>query len=62
MANLYVTLKRLMAISETMGDISAVELGEWLDKYDRISIQGNTQDGREFRMTLEVDKEAKKDA
>ena len=62
MSKMYNYMRRMMGVAETVGDITGVDMGEWLDKYDRISIRGTTNDGQKFEMTLEIHKEVEQDA
>lgn len=61
MSKMYNYMRRMMGVAETVGDITGVDMGEWLDKYDRISIRGTTNDGQKFEMTLEIHKEVEQD-
>ena len=62
MSKMYNYMRRMMGVAETVGDITGVDMGEWLDKYDRISLRGTTPDGQKFEMTLEITKEVNQDA
>ena len=62
MSKMYNYMRRMMGVAETVGDITGVDMGEWLDKYDRISLRGTTHDGQKFEMTLEINKEVEQDA
>ena len=62
MSKMYNYMRRMMGVAETVGDITGVDMGEWLDKYDRISLRGTTPDGQKFEMTLEINKEVEQDA
>ena len=62
MSKMYNYMRRMMGVAETVGDITGVDMGEWLDKYDRISLRGTTPDGQKFERTLEITKEVEKDA
>ena len=62
MSKMYNHMRRMMGVAETVGDITGVDMGEWLDKYDRISLRGTTSDGQKFEMTLEITKEVEQDA
>lgn len=61
MSKMYSYLRRMLGVAETVGDISEVDMGEWLDKHDRIFIKGITAEGRSFEMVLEIGKEVQKD-
>jgi hypothetical protein len=50
-----------LILAESIGEIDEIHQGDWLDKAERIDISGKTQDGREFTLTLEIEKEAKQD-
>ena len=62
MSNMLNHLKRMMNAAESVGSVTRINMGDWLDAYDRISIAGKTNDGRKFEMTLEIDKEGEKNA
>ena len=62
MNKIYGFMKRMMGVAEAVGNITGVDMGEWLDKYDRISIRGTTPEGQEFEMILEINKEVEQDA
>lgn len=47
-------LKRMMEISDEVGDIREIDMGPWMDQSDRISIRGRTKDGKDFEMVLEI--------
>lgn len=55
-------LRKMLLLAEDIGVIDEVYKGDWVGKYDRINVTGKTQDGREFTLTLEIDKEVKQDA
>lgn len=55
-------LRPCLILAESIGEIDEIHQGDWLDKADRIDISGKTQDGREFILTLEIEKEVKQDA
>lgn len=54
--------RRVLCVAETVGGIDEISMGDWLDRSERIHINGNTHDGREFTLTLEIEKEVKEDA
>lgn len=57
MTNIYNCLKKMMPVAESLGDIMEVSMEyEWLEKYDRIAIAGETNSGRRFELKLEIDK------
>ena len=63
--NLYFTMKKMLLVAESVGDIKDVGMTEnWIGLKDRVAIIGNTDDGRKFELVLEVDtkKEVEKDA
>ena len=62
MSKMYNFMRRMMGIAETVGDVTGIDMGEWLDKYDRISLRGTTPEGQKFEMTLEINKEVEQDA
>ena len=47
-------LKRMMDVTDDVGNIQEIDMGPWLDQSDRISIRGKTKDGRDFEMVLEI--------
>lgn len=47
-------LKRMMEISEEIGDIREIDMGPFMDQSDKISIRGKTKDGKDFEMVLEI--------
>ena len=55
-------MKLLLNIAEAIGEIEEVYMGDWVGKYERINITGKTPDGKNFTMTLEIDKEVEQDA
>ena len=62
MSKMYNFMRRMMGIAETVGDVTEIDMGEWLDKYDRISLRGTTPEGQKFEMILEINKEVEQDA
>ena len=62
MSKMYNFMRRMMGIAETVGDVTEIDMGEWLEKYDRISLRGTTPEGQKFEMTLEINKEVAQDA
>lgn len=64
MSNLYILLNRMMPVAEAAGEIHGVSMDEnWIGTgTDRIRINGVTNDGRKFGLTLEIEKEEEKDA
>lgn len=62
MSNIYRYFRNVLNVAENVGDISEIHQGDWLGKSERIDINGKTQDGREFTLTLEIEKEVKEDA
>ena len=62
MSKMYNFMRRMMGIAETVGDVTDIDMGEWLEKYDRISMRGTTPEGKKFEMTLEISKEVEQDA
>lgn len=62
MSKIYRYFRHMLNVAENIGDINEIHQGDWLGKAERIDINGITQDGREFTMTLEIEKEEKKDA
>ena len=61
MSKMYNYMKRMMGVADTVGDVTGIDMGEWLDKYDRISIRGTTPDGQKFDLVLEITKEVEQD-
>ena len=62
MSKMYNFMRRMMGIAETVGDVTDIDMGVWLEKYDRISLRGTTPEGQKFEMTLEINKEVEQDA
>lgn len=61
MSNIYRYMRNVLNVAENVGEINEVHQGDWLGNSERIDINGKTQDGREFTLTLEIAKEAKED-
>lgn len=61
MSNIYKHMRHVLNVAENVGDIIEIHQGDWLGNSERIDINGKTQDGREFTLTLEITKEAKED-
>ena len=55
-------MKKMLLLVDDFGIADEVHLGDWLGKSKRIDISGKTHDGREFTLTLEIEKEAKQNA
>ncbi len=65
MSNLYIILKNMMPAAEVAGNILEVSMDEnWIGMgTDRVHIQGKTNDGRKFELTMEIEnKEEQEDA
>ena len=65
MSNLYIILKHMMPAAECAGEIHEVSMDEnWIGMgRDRVYINGKTNDGRKFELTMEIEnKEEQKDA
>ena len=62
MSNIYKFFRNVLNVAENVGNISKIQQGDWLGTADRIYINGKTQDGREFTLTLEIEKEVENDA
>ena len=63
--SLYYTMKKMLPVAESVGDIKDVGMTEnWIGLKDRVSISGKTIDGRKFELVLEIDtkEEVVKDA
>ena len=54
--------RHVLGVAETVGNIDEISQGDWLSDSERIHINGKTHDGREFTLTLEIEKEVKQDA
>lgn len=54
--------RQMLGASENVGNIEEISMGDWLGKSERIDIHGKTNDGRDFTLTLEIDKEVNEDA
>ena len=61
MSNIYKYFRNVLGVAEVVGDIEEISQGDWLGKSERIDINGKTRDGREFTLTLDIEKEAKQD-
>lgn len=61
MSKIHKYLRSVLNVAENVGEVDEIHQGDWLGKAERIDISGNTQDGREFTLTLEIEKEAKQD-
>lgn len=57
MSNLYIILKNMMPAAEVAGEIHEVSMDEnWIGMgRDRVSIEGVTNDGRKFELTMEIE-------
>ena len=55
-------MKKMLLLADDIGNADEVHLGDWLGKAERIDINGKTHDGRDFTITLEIEKEVKEDA
>ena len=53
--------RQVLGVAEIVGNIEEISQGDWLDA-ERIHINGKTHDGRDFTLTLEIEKEVKEDA
>ena len=62
MSKMYNFMRRMMGIAETVGDVTEINMGVWLESYDRISLRGTTPEGQKFEMYLEINKEVEQDA
>ena len=65
MSNLYVILKQMLPAAEVAGEVHEVSMDEnWIGMgRDRVHIQGVTNDGRKFDLTMEIEnKEDQEDA
>ena len=62
MSKIHKYLRSVLNVAENVGEVDEIHQGDWLGKAERIDISGKTQDGREFTLTLEIEKEAKQDA
>lgn len=63
--SLYYTMKQMLPVAESVGDIKDVGMTEnWIGLKDRVAISGKTIDGRKFELVLEIDtkEEVEKDA
>ena len=63
--SLYYTMKQMLPVAESVGDIKDVGMTEnWIGLKDRVAISGKTIDGRKFELVLEIDtkEEVAKDA
>ena len=61
MSKMYNHLNRMLPVAESVGDITSLDMGDWANKYERISICGKTPEGRDFELVLEVTKEVEQD-
>lgn len=62
MSKIYRYFRNVLNVAENIGEIDEISQGDWLGKAERIDINGKTQDGREFTLMLEIEKEVKEDA
>ena len=65
MSNLYIIMKQMLPAAEVAGEVHEVSMDEnWIGMgRDRVHIQGVTNDGRKFDLTLEIEnKEDQEDA
>ena len=62
MSMIYRYFRNVLNVAENIGEIDEISQGDWLSKSERIDINGKTQDGREFTLMLEIEKEVKQDA
>ena len=62
MSYIYKHFRQVLGTAENVGEIEEVSQGDWLGKSERIDIHGKTRDGRDFTLTLEIDKEVEEDA
>ena len=63
--SLYYTMKQMLPVAESVGDVKEVCMTEnWIGLKDRVAISGKTIDGRKFELVLEIDtkEEVEKDA
>ena len=61
MSKIYRYFRNVLNVAENIGDVNEISQGDWLSRAERIDINGITQDGREFTLMLEIEKEAKQD-
>ena len=61
MSNIYKYFRSVLGVAEIVGNIEEISQGDWLGRSDRIDIHGKTVDGRDFTLTLEIDKEVNED-
>ena len=54
--------RQILGTAENVGNIEEISQGDWCGTSERIHINGKTHDGRDFTLTLEIDKEVKEDA
>ena len=62
MSKIYRYFRNVLNVAENIGEIDEISQGDWLSRAERIDINGKTQDGREFTLMLEIEKEVKEDA
>ena len=62
MSNIYKYFRNVLGVAENVGNIDEISQGDWLRNSERIHINGKTDDGRDFTLTLEIEKEANEDA
>ena len=62
MSYIYKHFRQVLGVAEIVGEIEEISQGDWLGKSERIDIHGKTRDGRDFTLTLKIDKEVKEDA
>ena len=54
--------RQVLGVSEVVGDIEEISMGDWLGRSERIHINGKTHDGRDFTLTLEIENEVQENA
>ena len=53
--------RQILGVAENVGGIDEISQGDWIDRSERIYITGKTNDGRDYTLTLEIEKEVKQD-
>ena len=61
MSSIYKYFRNVLGVAENVGNIEDISQGDWLGRSERIDIHGKTDDGRDFTLTLEIEKEVKED-
>ena len=53
----YQYLRNMLNLADQVGHVEEVRMGEWVNKYDHIRINGKGKNGLSFTLELEIQKE-----